>query len=136
MATLSRLDLRSILFLDAVASGAMALLLLAGVGVLDSLFDLSTTFLRGVGVLLVPWVAMLLLVATRKVIPAGAVWGIVALNLLWVVGSVVLLLGDWVEPNALGVAFVIVQAIAVALITACQVECLARDGRDSGIARA
>jgi hypothetical protein len=42
------------------------------------------------------------------------VWTVIALNAVWVIESVWLLAGDWVQPNALGTAFVLAMAAAVA----------------------
>ena len=46
---------------------------------------------------------------------AVAVWAIIAFNLAWVVGSVVLVAAGWFELTVLGTAFVLLQAAAVAL---------------------
>jgi hypothetical protein len=48
------------------------------------------------------------------------VQAIIALNLLWVVGSMGLLMGGWVAPTALGTAFVIAQAVAVGVFAELQ----------------
>jgi hypothetical protein len=121
MSLINRITLRNVLVVDALASGAIALLLLAGGGVLDGVLDLPVAFLRTVGAVLIPWVALLAIVATRDAINRTAVWGIVAANLLWVAASVILLFGDWVEPNGLGIAFILVQAGAVALFAILQI---------------
>lgn len=43
---------------------------------------------------------------------------IVAGNVLWVVASVLVVAAGWVEPNALGLAFIAGQAVIVAALTA------------------
>jgi hypothetical protein len=48
------------------------------------------------------------------------VQAIIALNLLWVVGSMGLLMGGWVAPTALGTAFVIAQAVVVGVFAELQ----------------
>lgn len=116
-----RLSLRTILLVDGVVSGAMGLMLLAGAGILDSAFDLPTAFLRGVGVVLLPWFALLAVVATRRVINRAVVRFVIAVNLAWVAASILLPFTGWVEPNALGVAFIIVQAMAVTVFALVQV---------------
>lgn len=51
-------------------------------------------------------------------IPArAAVWGVIGLNIVWALDSVVLLFTGWVEPNALGYAFILGQALFVAVLT-------------------
>jgi hypothetical protein len=120
MSLLNRLDLRAILTLDAIASGAMGLLLLLGAGFLDGLFDLPVNFLRVTGAILLPWAGALVFAASRQPVSRPAVRGIIVINVAWVVGSLVLLAGNRVEPSALGIAFVIVQAIAVAAFATVQ----------------
>ncbi len=72
--------------------------------------------LLGAGLVLVPYVLFVIYTATRRAIPRAAVWTIIVANALWAVASVLLLLSGWVAPNALGVAFVLVQAGVVALL--------------------
>jgi hypothetical protein len=43
------------------------------------------------------------------------VWGIIALNILWVIDSVVLVAAGWFALTVLGTVFVLVQALAVAI---------------------
>jgi hypothetical protein len=63
---------------------------------------------------LVPYVALVAWVATRKVISKPSVKLTVALNVLWAITSVAILLTGLVSPNILGSAFILMQAGAVA----------------------
>ena len=108
--------LRRALMLDAVASGATALLVIAAAGLIDGLLGLPVALLRGAGLVLVPYVAFVALVATRARIEAGAVWVIIACNALWAIASFLLLLSGKLAPTGLGIAFVAAQAIVVALL--------------------
>lgn len=107
--------LRYALLADAIASGATGLLLIAGAGLLDGLLGLPVALMREAGLLLVPYVAFVGFVGTRETISRPAVQVIIALNAVWAVASVLLLLTDFVAPTMLGYAFVIVQAAAVAV---------------------
>jgi hypothetical protein len=49
-----------------------------------------------------------------------AVWAIIIINTLWALDSVALLLSGWVAPNALGYAFVVLQAVVVAVVAELQ----------------
>lgn len=109
----NQLNLRTILLVDGIVSGAMGLLFIAGAGILDGAFDLPTAFLRIVGVVLLPWFVLLAVIATRRAINRSAVRFVIGVNLAWVAASILLPFTGWVEPNALGVAFIIVQALAV-----------------------
>jgi hypothetical protein len=113
--------LRRALILDATASGAMAALLVLGASLLTGAFGLSAGFLRGVGLLLVPWVALLVWAAQRPRIAKALVVAIVASNLAWVGASAWILMGGLVSPTTLGTSFVIAQAVAVAIFADLQV---------------
>ena len=70
--------------------------------------------------MLVPYVAFVAWVGTRETISRPAVQAIIALNVLWVVGSVGLLLSGFVAPTVLGYAFVIAQAVVVGVFAELQ----------------
>jgi hypothetical protein len=116
MSAQSSTFLRRALVLDAVASGATALLVIATAGVIDGLLGLPVALLRGAGLVLVPYVALVAFVATRRRIEPAAVWLIIACNALWALASFVLLLSGELAPTGLGIAFVAAQAIIVALL--------------------
>lgn len=108
--------LRRALVLDAVASGATALLVIAAAGLIDGMLGLPVALLRGAGLVLVPYVALVAFVATRARIEPAAVWVIIACNALWAIASFLLLLSGQLAPTGLGIAFVAAQAIVVALL--------------------
>ena len=111
--------LRYALLADAFASGATGLMMIAGAGLLEGLLGLPTALMREAGLVLVPYVAFVAWVGTRDAISRPAVQAIIALNVLWVVGSAVVLFG-FVAPTALGYAFVIAQAIVVGVFAELQ----------------
>lgn len=108
--------LRRALLIDAAASGATAVLLVAGAGLLDGLLGLPVALMREAGLILIPYVAFVAWVGTRETLSRGAVWTIIAANALWAVASFVVVFSGWVAPTALGYAFVIAQAVVVALL--------------------
>ena len=108
--------LRRALVLDAVASGATALMMIAGAGLVEGLLGLPAALLRGAGIVLVPYVAFVIYTGTRETISLPAVWAIIVANALWAAASALLLVSGWVAPTALGTAFVIAQAVIVALL--------------------
>ncbi len=110
------LTLRRILMLDAVASGATGVLLIAGADLLTGWLGLSAGLMRGAGLILVPYVAFVAWLALQAQPARGAVWLVVAANALWAVASVLILVSGLVAPTMLGVAFVIAQAAVVALL--------------------
>ena len=105
--------LRFALAADAVASGATGLLVLAGAGLLSPLLNIPAGHLTIAGLILVPFVAFVAYTATRPVISRLAAQAIVEMNLAWTIASFVWLFSGWIAPNALGIAFVAGQALAV-----------------------
>jgi hypothetical protein len=120
-------SLRAALALDAAASGVAGGVMLAGAGVLAPLLGLPAMLLTVAGTLLLPFALAVGLLA-RRAPPRGLAWGVVAVNEAWVVASVALLVGPWVAPTALGVAFVLAQAGVVAVFALLQANALRRGG--------
>jgi hypothetical protein len=118
--------LRYILAADALATGATALLLVAGAGLLAGLLGLPVELLRYAGLLLIPFVAFVTYTAMHVPIARGSVWMIVALNAAWVIASVALLVSGLVVPTVLGYVFVLMQALAVAVFAELQLVGLRR----------
>jgi hypothetical protein len=106
--------LRRVLLLDAAASGAMGILLLVGASFLAQPLGLPAALLRWTGLILVPFAAGLIWTANHPNISRGSVRAIVILNVLWAIGTPLLLLTSWVSPTLVGELFVLVQAAAVA----------------------
>lgn len=110
-------------------SGAAGLLMLVAASPLGDLLDLPVMLLRIAGLIIGPYVGFLVYVATRSPIATTSVWAVIGSNLLWTAGSIIVLLSGEVGPNALGVAFVLVQAGVVALFA--ELQFLALQGRRS-----
>jgi len=113
--------LRRVLVLDAVATGATALLAVALAGPLSGWLGLPVGLLRGAGLILVPFVILVAWTAARQQAPAGVVWTIIAMNGAWVIASVALLLSGLVAPTVWGYAFVIAQAVIVGAFAELQI---------------
>ena len=118
--------LRYALLADAIASGATGLLMIAGAGLVEGLLGLPAAPMREAGLVLVPYVAFVAWAGTRETISRPAVQATIALNVLWVAGSVGLLMSGYVAPTVLGYAFVIFQAVVVGVFAELQVIGLRR----------
>jgi hypothetical protein len=105
---------RRVILLDAAASGMMGLLFLVGAGLIDQPLGLPDGLLRWTGLVLVPFAVGLVWIATRASIALEAVRTVIALNVVWAVGTPLLLLTGLVSPTLLGQLFVLAQAAAVA----------------------
>lgn len=118
--------LRLVLKLDAVASGALGALSVAASLVMDDLLSTLLALLVLVGAFLVIWAAALWVLASRPQISRTALWSVIGLNLLYAAGAIVVAMVGWFPLSALGTAFVLTQAAAVALVAAAQVYALRR----------
>lgn len=105
--------LRRALQIDAIFSGAAALMLVFGAGFLASLLNLPETFLRNTGLVLLAFTLGVGYLASREMMSKAAVWAVIAINAVWTIDSIVLLASGWVSPNLLGQAFIVMQAVAV-----------------------
>lgn len=110
------LPLRKLLNVDTLACALMGLVLVFAAGPLAALMAIPRGLLFYAGIALLAVAVFIAAVATRRSIPGPAVVVIVAGNTLWVVASLVLMIGDWIAPNALGYAFIGVQAVVVAAL--------------------
>ncbi|AYF89197.1 MULTISPECIES: hypothetical protein [unclassified Pseudomonas] len=108
--------LRRALQADALASGAMGLLLTLAAGPLEELLGLPRALLLGAGIGLLPFALALGWLANRQALRRGWIWAVLAINAVWVIDSLSLLALGWVEPTLLGKVFVIGQAVAVAVL--------------------
>jgi hypothetical protein len=112
--------LRYALAADAVASGSTGLLLALGAGPLSGLFEMPEAFLRGAGLALLPFAALIAFMARRETLARATVLAVVVVNALWVADSCALLMTGWLTPSLIGSAFVIAQALAVGLLALAQ----------------
>lgn len=105
--------LRLALLGDAIASGATGLLMAAAASPLAPLLHLPEPLLRGAGLVLLPYAAFVAWLGRQPAPGRGIVLAVVALNLLWAADCVLLLALRLAAPNALGTAFVLLQAAVV-----------------------
>jgi hypothetical protein len=117
---------RRALMADAVVTGMTAVALVAGASMLEHLLGLPAALLRGAGLSLVPFTALLVYLLRKERLPRGAAWFVIACNALWAVDSVALLMTDWVDPTLIGQIFVVLQAIVVAAFAEAQYVALRR----------
>ena len=126
MSFIATLTLRQILCADAISSGAMGLLLLLGAGVLEPLLEIPADFQRAAGLILLPFAAFAGWLASRVAPPRRLVWMVVVINIIWAGGSLLTLAAGVLSPTALGLSFVIAQAIAVGVLAELQIVSLRR----------
>jgi hypothetical protein len=105
---------RRALIADAAISGSFGVLILLAAGFLEGLLGVPATLLRYAGVLLVPFAALLVYLSSRDTVSPASIWTVIALNTAWIIASGALLVSGVIAPSALGYAFIIAQAVAVA----------------------
>jgi hypothetical protein len=121
----SSFSLRNVLFTDALTCLACGLLMLLGAGPLAALLHIPQGLLFYAGLSLLPCAALMGFAGSRTPRNTALVWLIVAGNALWALASLWLLLGDSIAPNALGTAFVALQAAVVAALTGLEIKGIA-----------
>lgn len=124
------LTIRQALAIDFVATGATAALALAAAGFTAGLTALPEPLLRGAGLVLLPFLALVAAMVAKP--RRGGVIAVIALNIAWVIASIAVL-AFFVSPNALGYAFVVVQALAVGVFAELQILALRGEAKADGV---
>ena len=119
----SPIPLRPLLWFDAATCLAMGTVLIAAADPQGQLLGLPRPLLLETGIILLPF-ALFVAWAARRAAPAGPARLIIAANSAWSVASLAVLVGPWLQPTPLGIAFVLVQAAAVAGIAVLQAAAL------------
>ena len=114
----SPIAVRRLLLADALISGVTGLTMMVAAGAVEPLLNIPAALLRAAGVVLLPFAAMVFYFSRH--ITRSRVWTVVSLNLVWVAASVLVLIEGFIEPTALGTAFVLFQAVVVAVLAELQ----------------
>jgi hypothetical protein len=112
--------LRTVLYADILFSTGGALLMAAGAPFLSPMLHLPSALLVGAGLALVPWVLVLAVIVRRNRAQRMVLVDIAGINLLWCAACLGLLASKAIAPNALGIAFIVAQALVVAVFGALQ----------------
>jgi len=104
------------LLLDGAVSGATGALMAAAASPLETWLGLPAVLLRTAGFVLLPFAALVLALGRGGQPARRAVGAVVAMNVTWVIGSVLLLVTGLVQPSMFGYVFILVQAAAVAVL--------------------
>jgi hypothetical protein len=120
--------LRRWLALDALVTGANALVYLLAAGPVGRLIGLDTALLVGIGAFLLPYAAAVGLLARRQDPPVFAVRCVVEANIAWTVGSFAAL-ALWLEPSTAGILWIPAQAAVVTAFAALQYGALRSSSR-------
>ena len=127
-ATLDRSTfLRRALWVDACTCLATGTLLVAAASPLASFLGLPPALLLCAGAALFPVAAFMAWLSLKRDVPRRGAWLAVLGNAAWVAGSALVLVVF--SPTALGYAFVVAQAVVVAVLAELEVAGLKRNAR-------
>ncbi|MFB9855124.1 hypothetical protein ACFFMR_32565 [Micromonospora andamanensis] len=110
--------------MDALVTGANGVMYLAGASVLADLFGASASLQRGAGLFLVVFAALVGWYARNRAAGPGMGWGIVAVNVAWVAGSLAVAAAGPGEFTAVGRIWLVAQAAVVGLFAVLQMRTL------------
>lgn len=116
--------LQTILLLDAATCIGAGALMAFGSHFVAGLTAIPSPLLTWAGLILFPVAALMLYAGLQAVPPRPVVWLIVLGNIGWVAASLALF--AVIAPNALGVAFILAQAAAVAVLALLEHSALQR----------
>lgn len=125
------LNVRQAMIVDFAGTGATAVLAIVAAGFTADLTGLPEALIRGAGLALVPFLALVLAMAMAVKPARGGVVAVIAINIAWVIASFATM-AFFVSPNAFGYAFITAQALAVALFAELQILALRNEGKAAG----
>jgi hypothetical protein len=117
-----------VLKLDAVTTGANGIAYVALADTIHSSLGVSGGALRAIGAVLVAYGVAVWLLASRPAINRTGVRVVIAANAIWAIDSAIVLIAGWLDPEALGAAWIALQAVIVAGYAAMQAVALRRAG--------
>ncbi|PSK97274.1 hypothetical protein CLV30_12373 [Haloactinopolyspora alba] len=120
--------LRWALITDGAVSAVNGLAYVAAANAVGDLLELPVSLLVPAGVFLVVYGLVLIAMARRPRLARRAVAGVVVLNALWVVDSLVVASGAWFDPGTAGVVWLLMQAAVVAAFAVVQAVGMRRAG--------
>ncbi|MDN5514471.1 hypothetical protein L0Y47_24550 [Ectopseudomonas composti] len=112
--------LRNALLADGLLGVSTGLLLVLASRWLVDFLEVPRLLLMASALMLLPLGGLLFWLSRQPELHRLAVWAVITLNSLWVIESVILLVLGWVAPNIFGYAFIIGQALIVALLAELQ----------------
>ncbi|TDD26202.1 hypothetical protein [Nonomuraea diastatica] len=113
--------LRLVLASDAVVTGGNGLLYLAAAAPVSSLLGPDAALPRGIGAFLLVYGAAVGLLASRRTISPAATRAVIALNIIWTLGSIAAVVTGALDLTTAGAVWAIAQALLVAVFAELQI---------------
>jgi hypothetical protein len=120
--------LRRVLLADTIFSGAGAVSFTLGAAILANLTELPETLSRETGLVLILYTALVGWLAMRSAMPRAWIALVIAINAVWTIASIALLLSGAIHPNLFGKIVVLLQAVATGILAELQYLGLRRSG--------
>jgi hypothetical protein len=108
--------LRRVLAIDSIGTAAIALGVVVTAGPLSAALGIPAPWLAGIGIALLPFAAWVGWLARQSNPPRKHVWVLIAANDLWVATSVVIAFSSLLPLTALGIEFLVIQALLAAVM--------------------
>lgn len=116
-------SLKNVLLINALSSGATGIVLVLSGGFIANVFGLSEPLaFQGVGIFLIAFGILVLVEGRQKETRAGRVQLIIALDLLWVAGSLIIIVLQLFALSSLGYLLIAVVGLWVALMAWLQLK--------------
>lgn len=106
---------------DAIVVAATGLLMLAGAGRLSDWLDLPVDLLRWPGLFLLVYAATVRWYSTQSNYTRGVISALIAVNLAWAIGCLIVLTFGDIDPNGFGVGFILLNAAACLVVAALEI---------------
>lgn len=113
--------LRITLAADAIVTGGNGLVYLAFAGPVGTLLGPGTGLLRGIGAFLLVYGVAVGFLASRRPISPAATKAVIALNIIWPLGSVAAVVTGTAGFTTIGAIWAIAQALVVAVFAELQI---------------
>ena len=113
--------LRRTMIGDAAAVAVTGLLMVAAAGRLSDWLDLPTGLLRWPGLFLIGYATFVGWYSARPEYARRTVIALIVVNLAWVIGCLLVLVSDEFDPNGLGIAFILLNAVACLVVAALEI---------------
>jgi hypothetical protein len=119
-------SLRLVLAADAAVTAANGAAYLIAAEPVGDLLGLAPSLLRGTGVFLLAFAALVAPAARTSRPPRGLVTAIVAANAVWALDSVIAAAAGWGSPTTAGTVWIAAQGLAVGVLGTVQALALRR----------
>ena len=122
--------LRRVLAIDSIGTGLLALAAVIAASPLSDVTGIPVQWLAGLGLALLPFAAWVGWLARQSNPPRKLVWLLIVANDVWIAASLLVVFGDLLPLTALGIEFVVAQALLTLVIATLEFVAIRRVGNN------